>query len=186
MSDHVLGCDLGLANCGAATITQTGRVDTWVRHHDLPNDATLDDDIDRIWGQATWIIGHATTGTRLAIVEGPSLHSKYGQPHERAALFWLVVRALRRRGIPVAVIAPKRMKWFITGNGNADKAEVRAAVARLWPGQGLARVSWDEADATGLAGMGACWMRWDGPWFDSRALAIEQGAAWPERDAVRA
>lgn len=186
MTDHVLGLDLGLANCAAATITNTGRVDTWARHHPLPANATLDDDHHRIWAQAQFAISHVTTATVLAVVEGPSLHSKHGQPHERAALFWVVIRALRRREIPVAVIAPKRMKWFITGNGAADKAEVRAAVARLWPGHGLARKSYDETDATGLAGMGQCWMRWDGPWFDSRALAIDKGAQWPERKSVRA
>jgi Holliday junction resolvasome RuvABC endonuclease subunit len=186
VSAHVLGLDLSLSSTGAAAIDDTGRVDTWVKTTEPVTGHDIRDVDARLSTIARWVMGRCTTGTRLAVIEGPAMGAKFGRPDEIGGLRWRVIRGLIVREIPIAVIAPKRMKWFVTGTGNADKPLIRRTVAKLWPGQGLDRVTFDEADAVGLAGMGVCWLGWDGPWFDARSLAIETGAQWPERESVTA
>lgn len=187
MSSHVLGLDLGLAHAGAAQIHDDGRVYTQRLVTDpLPADAPLAVVAARLRHVARWAVERATVSTALVVIEGPAHAAQHGQPHERAGIWWRVVDSLVRHEIPVAVVPPQRMKWFITGSGNADKDRVRSAVATLWPGHGLDKVSADEADAVALAGMGQCWLRWPGPWFEARALAVEKGCRWPERDEVTA
>jgi len=188
VTDHVLGLDLGLAKAGAATLTADGRIQTWLKTTPrLGETATLDAVADRIGTMAGWAVDLTTTGTILAVVEGPAHAAQHGQPHERAAIWWLVVRALLRREIPVAVLAPTTVKGYIAGKGNASKDDVRRAVALAWPGQGLARVSADEADAVAMCTAAGDWLGWDGPWLDGRrGVDWLKKAQWPERDEVRA
>lgn len=197
MSAHVLALDISLTSTGAAAIHQTGHVATWVKTTESlpchlghrpckehqPSPIAVDRRITEIH---TWFKGLLTAGTVLVVLEGPSLHSTFGKPHERAQLYGRIVHTLVVNNIPFGIVAPKRMKWFVTGSGTADKALVRSTVARLYPGWGLAGVTEDETDAMGLAAMGQCWLGWKGPWFDARALAIETGAQWPERESVTA
>ncbi len=198
MSAHVLGLDLSLSSTGAAAIDDTGRVDSWVKETDpLPchlghrpcpdrhGPAVTDVDA-RLSEIARWCVARMRVTTKLVVIEGPALHAQHGQPHERAGLYWRVVRGCCSHEIPVAVVSPGRMKWFVTGSGRADKRLVRSTVARLYPGRGLDDVEYDRADAVGLAAMGVCWLGWDGPWFDARSLAIATGAQWPDRDTVTA
>ncbi|QJY46671.1 hypothetical protein [Pseudonocardia broussonetiae] len=188
MTAHVLGLDLALANSGAAAITTDGHVTTWVKTTDaLPADAAILDVDARISDVARWAVGLCTTGTKLVAIEGPSHGSQHGQPHERAGLWWRVIRGLIARELPVAVLSPSTVKGYIAGKGNADKALVQYAVDAAWPGRGLKRKTSHECDAVALATAGVDWCGWPGPFLEGR-----RGAAWllkgqwPERESVSA
>jgi len=188
MSPHVLGLDLALANTGAATLTADGRITTWLKQTPaLAKTASIDAVADRIGTMAAWAVDLTTTGTILAVVEGPAHAAVHGMPHERAGCWWLVVRALLRREIPVAVLPPTTVKAYIAGKGNATKDDVKRAVALAWPGQGLGRISADEADAVAMCTCAADWLGWEGPYLDGRrGVDWLRKAQWPDRENVRA
>lgn len=52
---------------------------------------------------------------------------------ERCYVWWEVIRALGATGVPVIDIPPSLIKLYITGNGDANKREMLAAVQRLLP-----------------------------------------------------
>ena len=184
MSAHVLGLDLGLAHLGAAQLHDDGRIYTQHLETATPpcaeghpkcadHRSTIVDVEARITAAARWAVERATVHTALAVIEGPAFAAKFGQPHERAGVWWAVVRALIRHEIPVAVLSPSTLKGYLAGNGNASKAEVQAAVAAAWPKQFLDRVTSHEAEAAGLATAGADHLGWSGPW-----LAGRRGTGW--------
>lgn len=82
---------------------------------------------------------------------------------------------LWRRGIPVVVVAPTKMKKFATGKGNADKAKVLLKAVREL---GYLGDSEDEADALWLQtmGLGAAG---DVLLAEDRQKIIDE-IAWPE------
>lgn len=171
---HVLGLDLSLAATGAAKIGQDGTVRTWLKTTD-PTD-TDHDTAARIQGIARWCMTLLTVETALVVLEAPSFGSDHGQAHERAGLWWTVRRGLAIRELapgkplPVGRIAPATLKARVAGHGRASKDDMRRAVAKLYPGQGLARVTHDEADAVALAVLGVIRLRWDGhPWIGAHA-----------------
>lgn len=92
----------------------------------------------------------------LVVVEGPSYGSQGGQRghHERAGLWWLVTHGLHARGRSYAVVAPKARAKYATGNGNARKRAVLAAVRDRY-GHLHTVANDNEADALTLAHMGA-------------------------------
>lgn len=188
MSPHVLALDLALANAGAATITDTGRVATWLKQTPpLGDDPPLHAVDARISSVARWAVHLATTGTVLVVLEGPALYAEHGMPHERAGLWWRVVRGFHARELPVAVLTPATMKGYITGRGTASKADVHRGVVACWPKECLDRISEHEADAVGLATAACDWLGWPGPWLEGRRGAgWLKKARWPERDAVNA
>lgn len=69
----------------------------------------------------------------LFVIEGPAMASKFGQPHERAGLFWMLVDQLLARG-EVVVVTPKGRAKYATGNGNAKKPDVVKAMRAAFPG----------------------------------------------------
>lgn len=200
MPPSVLGGDLSLTSTGAAQITDTGHVTTWVRTTDsLPchlghkpcpekHHKDLVEVHDRIRSIFLWFTGLVTVNTKLVVLEGPLPGAAtLGQPDERAALRWLIIDRLIRAEVPVAVLNPTTVKGYIAGNGHAVKADVKRAVAACWPGFGLAHITDDEADAVALATAGCDWIGWPGPWLDGRRGAgWLKKAQWPEREAVRA
>lgn len=188
-SPNVLGLDLSLSQSGAARIHADGWVETWRHPTDpLPADAPIAAVAARIHAVARWAVGRGTTATVLAVIEAPSHGSTFGQPHERAGIWWAVARGLDRAGVPIGSVAPKTLKHRITGSGGASKAEVRRAVAALYPQHGLARISSDEADAVALATLGVARLAahhgpdgpWTGPWLGQHALSLTTGCRWPD------
>ncbi len=88
----------------------------------------------------------------LALIEdqlyhGPMLPSAL----DRAALWWGVYSALRRR-MPIAVINPATLKVWTTGKGNAEKLDM-LNTTRLWYREAIS--NHDEADSIALATIGA-------------------------------
>lgn len=182
MSLHVLGVDSSLTGCGVAHITHDQRIDTWVRRtNPVPDDAPIADTAARIRSITRWLfdpeINLVNANTVLAVVEEPikATHggAGLGKPIERHWLFGLIIDGLCRRGIPVAAMNPTWPKSYLCGHGRADKTAMKRAVAQLWPGQGLARIDDNQADAVALAAMGADRLGWPGPWLEGR-----RGAGW--------
>ncbi|MDN5861226.1 MAG: crossover junction endodeoxyribonuclease RuvC [Pseudonocardia sp.] len=184
---NVLGLDPGIANTGAARLTHQGRLDTWHLHRDpLPTDTSPADTAARIHDVIRWATGRATTTTTLVLIEElPYAIGAHGGRDQRAAVLWSVTGALARAGLPVAHVNPTTLKQRITGNGRASKAEIRAAIAKLYPRQGLTRITPDEADAAGLATLGVARLAhlrglpWRGPWLNAQSLNLEDGFRWP-------
>jgi len=187
MTVNVLGLDLGLAHAGAARIDIDGTIaGTWRLDTDpLAAGAPIGEVARRIRGVARWAVGRGTTDTVLVVVEGPAHAAVYGQPHERAGVWWRTVDALCRAEIPVGVLPPASLKKYLTGNGRADKAAMRRAVAACYPGRGLQLVSDDEADAAALAMCGADWLGWPGPYLQGRrGGGWLRAANWPDPATV--
>jgi len=90
---------------------------------------------------------------RLVVIEAPSFASKYGHPHDRSGLWWLVVNALLANGHQVASAPPTTRAKYAAGKGNASKDQVLAEVVRRYPDVTITKN--DEADALVLAAMGA-------------------------------
>lgn len=90
----------------------------------------------------------------LALIEQPAFSRAVGGAMERHALWWLLVRALRRREIPVAIVYARGRMRYATGKGAATKSAVVDAVARRLP---MFATGGDDnlADAAVLCAMGA-------------------------------
>lgn len=119
----------------------------------------------------------------LTVVEGPSLGSRtaLSKADERAAVRWFLIDQLLARG-PVAVIQPKTRALLATGNGNASKAEVRAAVREGFPG---AHVPDDNvADAVALAAAGGYRLGVPGIEYSPHQLKAHARVAWPRETAA--
>lgn len=120
----------------------------------------------------------------LFVIEGPALASKFGQPHERAGLFWFLVDQCLPRG-EVVVVAPKTRAMYATGNGNGKKSEVVSAMRAAFPG---VQIPDDNvADSLALAAMGCRSMGFpiDGD-LTTKQLSAMAAPAWPtkkEQDA---
>lgn len=172
MTVTVVGLDPSLRRTGLARIvvdsTRTGPlsfryrcvVETDVRPSTGRQRDTLDQRNARLTGIARDVVDWSTPAD-LVVIEGPSYGSAVSaSAWDRAGLWWRIVAALARRDVPVAVVPPRTRARWATGNGNADKAAVHEAAARLW------RPLWtptyrnddNESDALVLASMGAQWL----------------------------
>ena len=84
--------------------------------------------------------------------------------------------------MPIATVAPQTLKKYITGAGRADKKVILAhAIEQYVRTPGPRIVKHDEADAAGLAAMGA---RHLGEPLEVRSISDSQldaikGAKWP-------
>lgn len=110
----------------------------------------------------------------LVVVEAPSHGSKFGNPHERAGIWWAVIRYLVRRGDSAVSVAPKTRAKYATDDGNADKPKVLRVVRERMP---FAHITdHNLADGLALAAMG--WRRLGRP--------IDGVASRPMNEAMRA
>jgi Holliday junction resolvasome RuvABC endonuclease subunit len=90
----------------------------------------------------------------LVCIEDVAFGTPGGSTTDRAALWWFIVDAMLGEGIPVLQINVSKLKIYATGRGNKhEKDEVAMALVRRYTEAPIANN--DEADATGLAMMGA-------------------------------
>ncbi len=141
--------DLSLTSTGAAVISWgAGMVPDEYRTWKIvpPGKSRGHERIDVIHSA---VMGMATA-CDLVVVEGPSYGSTGSGQHERGGLWWIVTRALWVNGIPCQVLAPKQIKVYATGTGNAGKDDVVREVTRRFDQfQG----GNDEADALAAGAM---------------------------------
>lgn len=86
----------------------------------------------------------------LAVIEAPSFNSRFGNPHERAGIWWQVYEYLYLAGIDIETLTPPSRAKYITGYGMAKKDLVLTAALARWDWNGKIEND-DIADATGLA-----------------------------------
>lgn len=162
----VLGLDLSLTSPAVVLVEDGKYIDFFNPKSKGTKDDTYREDLDRIddiatrigwWARGVEDIEHPID---LAVIEAPSFGSRNGKPHERAGLWWSVVRELDKLGIPVVQVAPATRAKYITGSGRADKklvlAKARERYGELTHLDEKASIPNDDvADALGLADMGA-------------------------------
>lgn len=98
------------------------------------------------------LAGGVVLAADLVVVEGPSYGSMSGAGHhESAGLWWHITHSLWARSVPVAVLPPATLKKYATGNGSADKPDMRMALFK--------RTGIDEKDNNKVD---AAWLRMAG------------------------
>lgn len=152
----ILGIDPSLRATGLAVLSSRGRIIDHTTIKTAPirgtDRLTVIESIVRNW------LRHLEPGD-VVVIESPSYGSRTGNQHELAGLWWILRRAIQDRvnmlggQVLVYTIAPKARAKYATGDGNADKAKVMAAVAQAYP---QVDKSWDDnaCDALVLAHMG--------------------------------
>ena len=135
---RLVGLDLSLRSTGIARLTlsadgEVAGTSTDVVGSTLDNDATVADRARRIRtlaGDITRAIGGVLAHVDLVVVEGPSFGSNQPGASELHGLRWAVLARLAGQEVPIVVVAPKTLKLYATGDGNAPKTTVVQAVRR--------------------------------------------------------
>lgn len=154
MSIVTLGLDLSLASTGLAlavdgdlkayenVVTKGKKGDTHREH--MPRIMHVSERIN------DWLAEmHAIHGEfALATIEAPSYNSRFGNPHERAGLWWKVYEHLWSSQVTLEAISPATRAKYIAGKGNAKKPEVLEQARLKW---GEVIPNHDVADAVGMA-----------------------------------
>lgn len=148
-----VGLDLSLTSTGVAII-HDGHATVQRITSKPAKDATTDDNAARIDDLVHRIV-HAVPNSEhtTVAVEGPSFGSKGSAVHTLGGVWWAVRIALHQLGIDVVIAAPSVVKRYATGNGNASKDAVLAAVVRRYFNVDV--TGNDEADALVLAAIAA-------------------------------
>lgn len=94
-----------------------------------------------------WAMDLLPAGPAQAVIEGYAINAQ-NRPFDLGEAGGILRLALAQREISYAVVPPALVKKFVTGNGQATKAQVQAAIERNW---GFSFVQEDEADAYGMA-----------------------------------
>ncbi|MEV3857777.1 hypothetical protein AB0J38_26060 [Streptomyces sp. NPDC050095] len=174
---RVAGLDISLTGTGIATLGGTTRVPTTGRRRDtiVQRHARMD--------LITRTVLTEVGDVDLAVVEGPSHHSVGGSVWDRGGLWWLIVAALVRRDIPIAVVPPMSRAKYATGKGNSRKTAVLDAAQKRY---GAILPTDDEADALILRAMGLHWLEQPLAEVPDGHRAALSGVQWPDREAVTA
>lgn len=126
-TSHVIGLDLSLTGSGVASSAGwcevVGQKDVTTQPLDRRL-AIIDDLADRILT--------LVRSPQLVVIEQPAFSRAGAGSIERHALWWLIVRALRGRDVPVAEVTARGRMRYATGKGAATKSAVVDAVARRW------------------------------------------------------
>lgn len=153
MTPTAIGLDLSLTGSGIAS---TGGWCETVGAKDITTQ-DLDDRLDAIDALVDSIVVLVGRRASIVCVEIPAFSRAGGGTLERSALWWQVVRTLRRREVPIAEVPIQARMRYATGKGSASKGAIIDAVARRWP---QFETGGDDnlADAAVLAAMGADWL----------------------------
>jgi crossover junction endodeoxyribonuclease RuvC len=169
---RVLGVDPGLTRCGVGVVDGgPGRKPTLVEV--LVVRTPADDDL------AYRLLAVAERVEAMLDLHRPdtvAIERVFSQSNVRTVMgtaqaAGVVALAAARRGIPVAWHTPSEVKAAVSGNGNADKAQVTAMVTRLLRLDAAPRPA-DAADALALA---ICHL-WRSPMQSRLAAALSRPA----------
>lgn len=117
----------------------------------------------------------------LVVVEVPAFSRAGGGAMERAALWWLVVRSILGRQIPLAAVHNNTRMRYATGKGRANKSAIVDAVARRFP-RFITGGDDNLADAVILAAMGADWLGHPLASLPKTHRAALDAVTWPDRE----
>lgn len=146
---RVLALDLSLRATGlAVTHDQVGEPRLSCRTITAPKSASSDTKMDhrRAHQIIVAVIAAAECKPDVVAIESPLLLDKGDTSIRLAELHGPIKHWLWAHGIPYADVHPSHVKQYATGNGNADKEAVLAAVIARY-GKRLSIHTYDEADA---------------------------------------
>jgi hypothetical protein len=126
MSATTAGLDLSLAGTGVA-VTEDGQ--RTINRISTKPTADLSGTHKRLLSIVA-AIEHLVPRGSLVCIEGPSMASKFGHPHDRSGLWWLVADMLYRNSCTIVSVPPTTRAKYATGKGNDL---VFAAVIRKHP-----------------------------------------------------
>lgn len=150
----IYGLDLSLTATGLAALDKHNQVT--VRTFGTPAKMKVEARLTEMAEQVRLRLCHP----ELVVIEGLAFGANDPSAHERAALHYIVRCNLWSDETPVLVVAPSSLKKFITGKGSAKKELVILEVFKRW---NVSVNDNNEADAAGLAYLGAAWLgRLDG------------------------
>jgi len=154
MSIVTVGLDLSLASTGLAVavdgrLEAVGNITSKGKKGDkhaeyMPRIIDMAERINDWLAHMAAGCGHYDMG----VIEAPSFNSRFGNPHERAGLWWKVYEHLWTAEVPIETISPATRAKFIAGSGRANKEEVLLAAQERW---GELVINHDIADGVGLA-----------------------------------
>lgn len=120
----------------------------------------------------------------LAVVEVPAYQAAGGRSTlERSALWWLVVRSLIRKDVPIAQCFNNSRMRYATGKGTASKAAIVDAVARRYPAYSTAGND-NLCDAVVLCAMGADYVGFPLASVPKTHRAALEAVTWPAGLAI--
>ena len=184
----VVGIDPSLASTGLARVYSNGVLEVSNVKTAGKEKDPLETTSARICAIANEILDYvkATPGVDMVVIESPSHGSRFGKPHERSGVWWLVVTALLNDGYKVARVAPQTRAMYATGAGNSKKDVVLCFVRELYTDiLGRRIVNDDIADAILLADLGARQLGYPLPVREDPESALEgryralTGVLWP-------
>lgn len=162
-----VGIDTSLVSTGVGVLVD-GKLANYGRFgREGHNGASWASRSNRIRQSRSMVYQAATSHGRpdcVVIEEHPYAVGNQGNEYDRAGLWHLVYEAFAARGIPVVVVGNKTGKAWVTGIGNATKADMIAVIDDWYAGQidpPLAKLRKtvdhpdDLADAIGYATMAA-------------------------------
>jgi Holliday junction resolvasome RuvABC endonuclease subunit len=176
-----VGIDPSLSATGLASISDGGEIETLrVMHAATVGLQQMADRVRYIVGRTVRFVPRGS----LALIEEmyiPQGGKQAGLVLERAWLWGLIVDQLFRLDCEVVVVGAKQRAKLATGNGNAEKAEVAAAMRERFPGVRIP--DHNVADAVAMAAAGARWAGFpvDGAWSKKQHEAMA-AVAWPKRE----
>ena len=164
----VVGIDPSLTATGVAVLRPPAGAETPNRPalHTLGENgragATTVDRAARIDRQVRRVLAAVPASTSLVVIELlDTFMPGRGALTDRIGLWWALVRAVGRAGVPLAVVHTGTLKSWATGDGRADKKAMVQAARELWPTATIRNDN--EADALLLSTMGAMHIGWYEP-----------------------
>lgn len=154
-SPIAIGFDLSLTSAGVGVVGP-GQIDTYSFGRKGKISESLEVRLDRLEtlaDQCVNVIANYMEWPLVATIED-AFNSAQGSAHDRAGLFWFVVKRLHDRRIPTVLVHNAKVKIYATGRGSGlSKDEVLLATVRRHPNAPIENN--DQADAVNLALMGA-------------------------------
>lgn len=150
----VTGLDISLTNTGSVGLVdgrepKTRSIKPNSNMRGLERLAWIEGEVDRLF------FGLAPSHV-LAVIEGYSMGLKLGSVLADLAEIGGIIRlALWRRRVPMLIVPPSSLKFFITGKGNSTKDVMLKEVYRRW---GFDTNDNNLADAYALAKVGEAWL----------------------------
>ena len=146
----VLGVDPGVANAGLAVVARRERSVSlvWAGTFRSPADR---DEAGRLRGLADAVAGAIAEHRPDAVaIERVAWNRNQVSALRVARAIGAILVAIDRAGLPVQEYGPNEVKIAVTGIGNADKRQVRDALARIHRLRGVPAQP-DAADAVAIA-----------------------------------
>lgn len=170
-----MGIDLSLTSTGVSFLGDTFAIQSKLRG------------TERLVEISERLVNFAQDVQPVAIVmEGYSFGSKFSRAHSIGELGGAVKVGLHKAGFRMVEVPPKCRAKFATGNGNAGKDEVLAAVKEIVPEKFVESFGDDECDAWVLEHMAYAQIG-ESPykWSDQQMSALEKVDWTPLYEALR-